>query len=238
MHQERLLEVLQSHLPQALEDAGDPQVVVGVRDQIGVLLLPIGRIPPHNPRGPVQQLHPVEVKHHLIRPEEARGHRGVPRNRLRLVQHQLLGLGVEAGLPDGEEPLDVRVVGLQDVIPAIPCLVDVVDVVALGDRRDLIGVELHVQCGLGVILNAGVPGAVPSHVIVGVLPLVQWPRFCWPVVAPPPLPRLAFGMCSTGLGVWVGMPRRCGVLHWVRLRGQTRIVAVASNSGGVVHHVW
>eukprot|EP00754_Rhynchopus_humris_P051261 Rhum_TRINITY_DN9440_c0_g1::Rhum_TRINITY_DN9440_c0_g1_i1::g.33529::m.33529 len=174
---ERLLVALKPALAEALEDARDPQVVVRAAVEVRILLdevLFAGAVHAacDAARGGVCEAHAVEVQQHLVAAHEAGTARLVARDELPLKCLQLLRPRVQTHLPDGEEPLDERVVGLEPVMVTKPSahahvLVHVVDKHPPRVGPALVLVELHVLRQRRVVLLAGVPVAVRGGVGLG-----------------------------------------------------------------------
>ena len=76
------------------------------------------------------------------------------------VQHQGLRGGVHAFLADWEQPLDIAMMNLQQVIAAAPFLVHILDQLAFRNGLNSVGKEEEVLVGGGIVALAGVAGAV------------------------------------------------------------------------------
>ena len=89
----------------------------------------------------IVELDAIKVQEHLVALDEAVHALGVLANRCRLMLRQGLRQGIQALFPNREEPLDVSMVALKEIIVTAPVAVDHLNKVTIRDALNLVRVK-------------------------------------------------------------------------------------------------
>lgn len=143
MPDQRCLEVFEPQLPKGLDNSSDAEVVVPACVQVVILRSEL-RCPRNRSCLFVVELHAIEIKHQLVRFDDACKSQRVIPDGLCFVDRQRLSRNIHPMLTDWKQPLNICMVLFEKFVVSEPLSVNLVNVIPVGSAPDTTLIKVEV----------------------------------------------------------------------------------------------